>query len=127
MTLEEVSDRLRELKIEDFVWVIYIGIIILSWYANSEERNYFLNNNLNSRDRYRAVMIFIFIILVIVYSYFLTDSYESLKKLNSNDPEQKKQLTYISFIGSLLVFISCILFLYVVIKDETIDVEIAFN
>lgn len=127
MTLEEISDRLRELKIEDFVWVIYIGIIILSWYANSEERNYFLNNNLNSRDRYRAVMIFIFIILVIVYSYFLTDSYESLKKLKSNDPEQKKQLTYISFIGSLLVFISGILFLYIVIKDETIDVEIAFN
>ena len=127
MTREEISDRLRELKIEDFVWVIYIGIIILSWYANSEERNYFLNNNLNSRDRYRAVMIFIFIILVIVYSYFLTDSYESLKKLKSNDPEQKKQLTYISFIGSLLVFISGILFLYIVIKDETIDVEIAFN
>ena len=127
MTLEEISDRLRELKIEDFVWVIYIGIIILSWYANSEEKNYFLNNNLNSRDRYRAVMIFIFIILVIVYSYFLTDSYESLKKLKSNDPEQKKQLTYISFIGSLLVFISGILFLYIVIKDESIDVEIAFN
>lgn len=127
MTLEEISDRLRELKIEDFVWVIYIGIIILSWYANSEERNYFLNNNLNSRERYRAVMIFIFIILVIVYSYFLTDSYESLKKLKPNDPEQKKQLTYISFIGSLLVFISGILFLYIVIKDETIDVEIAFN
>lgn len=127
MTLEEISDRLRELKIEDFVWVIYIGIIILSWYANSEERNYFLNNNLNSRDRYRAVMIFIFVILVIVYSYFLTDSYESLKKLKPNDPEQKKQLTFISFIGSLLVFISGILFLYVVIKDETIDVEIAFN
>lgn len=127
MTREEISDRLRELKIEDFVWIIYIGIIILSWYANSEERNYFLNNNLNSRDRYRAVMIFIFIILVIVYSYFLTDSYESLKKLKPNDPEQKKQLTYISFIGSLLVFISGILFLYVVIKDETIDVEIAFN
>lgn len=127
MTSEEISDRLRELKIEDFIWVIYIGIIILSWYANSEERNYFLNNNLNSKDRYRTVMIFIFVILVIVYSYFLTDSYESLKKLKPNDPEQKKQLTFISFIGSLLVFISGILFLYVVIKDETIDVEIAFN
>ena len=127
MTREEISDRLRELKIEDFIWVIYIGIIVLSWYANSEERNYFLNNNLNSRDRYRAIIIFIFVILVIVYSYFLTDSYESLKKLKPNDPEQKKQLTFISFIGSLLVFISGILFLYIVIKDESIDVEIAFN
>ena len=127
MTLEEINERLEDIKFENFVWVIYIGIIILSYYANTLEKNYFTTNNKLSREKYRSIMIFIFIILVIVYSYFLTDSYESLKKLKSNDPEQKKQLTYISFIGSLLVFISGILFLYVVIIDETIDVEIAFN
>lgn len=127
MSVEEINERLRELKIEDFVWLIYIGIIVLSWYANSVERNYFLTNNINSRDRYRAVMIFIFVILIIVYFYFLSDSFRDLQKLKPSDTEQKKHLTFISFIGSLLVFISGILFLYIIIKDETIDVEIAFN
>ena len=38
-----------------------------------------------------------------------------------------KTLTYASFIASLLVLISGILFLTIIILDEDIDVEIAFN
>lgn len=127
MTLEEINERLEDIKFENFVWVIYIGIIILSYYANTLEKNYFTTNNNLSREKYRSIMIFIFIVLVIIYFLFLKNSYEDLKELKPNDLEQKKRLTFISFIGSLLVFISGILFLYIVIKDETIDVEIAFN
>ena len=127
MTVEEINKRLEDLKFEDFVWVIYIGIIILSWYANGLEKNYFTTNNNESREKYRSIMILIFIVLVIIYFMFLKGSYEDLQNLKDSDPEQKKQLTFISFIGALLVFISGLLFLYIVIKDETIDVEIAFN
>lgn len=127
MTAEEINERLEDIKFEDFVWIIYIGIIILSWYANSLERNYFTTNNGVSREKYRSIMIFIFIVLVTFYFLFLKDSYEDLQNLKPSDTEQKKQLTFLSFIGSLLVFISGLLFLYVIIKDETIDVEIAFN
>lgn len=127
MTLEEINERLEDIKFENFVWVIYIGIIILSYYANTLEKNYFTTNNNLSREKYRSIMVFIFIVLVIIYFLFLKNSYKDLKELKPNDPEQKKHLTFISFIGSLLVFTSGILFLYIIIKDETIDVEIAFN
>lgn len=127
MSVEEINERLEDLKFEDFVWVIYIGIIILSYYANSLERNYFTTNNNLSREKYRAVMIFIFIVLVVIYFLFLKDSFEDVQNLKPSDTEQKKHLTFVSFIGSLLVFISGLLFLYIIIKDETIDVEIAFN
>lgn len=127
MTSEQIKERLEDIKFEDFVWIIYIGIIILSWYANSLEKNYFTTNNDISREKYRSIMIFIFIVLVVVYFLFLRNSFEDIQNLKPNDPEQKKQLTFISFIASLLVFISGILFLYIVIIDETIDVEIAFN
>ncbi len=127
MTVEEINERLKDIKFENFVWIIYIGIIFLSFYANSLEKNYFITNNDISRKKYRSTMIFIFIILVIIYFLFLKDSYEDLHELNPNDSNQKKDLTFISFISSLLIFISGILFLYIVIKDETIDVEIAFN
>ena len=33
MNKEELDNKLKELKIEDFIWFIYIGIIILSWYS----------------------------------------------------------------------------------------------
>lgn len=32
-------EKLNDIKIENMVWLVYIGIIILSYYANSKEKN----------------------------------------------------------------------------------------
>ena len=92
MSYDELSQKLKQLKNEDFIWIIYIGIIIMSW-----------------------------------YSYFLKDSFSDLKKIKPFDSDNKKNLTFISFVASLLIAISCFLFLYIAIKDEAIEVELAFN
>ena len=34
---------------------------------------------------------------------------------------------FVGFIGSLLIFISGVIFLYIAFSDESLDVEIAFN
>lgn len=46
-------DKLKDIKIENFIWIIYIGIIILSWYANSKEKNFILFNDEKSRQEYQ--------------------------------------------------------------------------
>ncbi len=127
MSKEELNRRLKQLKIEDFIWIIYIGIILFSLYSNTFERKYFLYNDQKSKEKYRKITIGIFVILVIVYTYFLKDSLEDIKSLKPYDTEEKKNLTKLSFIGSLLIFISGIIFLYIAYKDENIDVEVAFN
>ena len=127
MNYDELSKKLNQLKIEDYIWLIYIGIIFTSWYANTLERKYFVYNDLKSRDKYRKVMIFIFSILIIVYLYFLKDSFDDIKNLSYYDTEEKRNLTYLSFIASLLIAISGFIFLYIAIKDEDIDVELAFS
>ena len=38
MTNNDISKRINSLNNEDFIWIIYIGIIILSYIANYEER-----------------------------------------------------------------------------------------
>lgn len=125
--MEDKLDKLEDIKIENFVWAIYIGIIILSWYANIKEKKFLLYDDEVSRKEYRNIMIFIFTILVIIYAYFANDSYGDLKKLKDSDTDKKKILHYASFIGSFLVLISGIIFLCIVIVDEEINVEIAFN
>jgi len=127
MNYEEINERINKINIENFVWLIYIGIICLNWYANKVEKEYFINNNLKSRNEYRKLMLLIFIILNIIYFYFFIDSYNELKKIKPTDSEQKKNLVFLSFIGSLLIFISGLIFIYIIIKDESIDVEIAFS
>lgn len=127
MYSRKVEDRLKQLKIEDFIWIIYLGIIFLSYYSNSLERKFFISDDLDCKDKYRKIMIIIFLILLFVYFYFLKDSYDSIKDLNRFDSEKKKRLVYLSFLASLLIFISGVLFLYIAISDTDLNVEIAFN
>ena len=119
--------KLRELKIEDSIWIIYMGIIALSWYSNDLERKYFLNNDIKSKKDYQKIIILIFSILIVVYTYFLKDSFDELQNLKSTDSKKKKELTSLSFMGSLLIAVSGFVFLYIAIVDDDIDVEIAFN
>lgn len=122
-----INDKLKELKIEEIIWIIYIGIIILSFYSNKLEKNYFLFKDQTSKEKYRKNMILIFSILIFVYFYFLKDSFNSIKNLKKYDTDKKKKLNYLSFIASLLIFISGIIFLYIAYNDYEIDVELAFN
>ena len=67
----------------------------------------------------------IFTILVFVYAYFLNGSYEDFK--NINNKTKNKDLITLSFIASLLIFVSGIIFLYISMVDKDLDVELAFN
>ena len=127
MNYDEIEDKLKEIKTENYIWLIYIGIIFISWYSNSLEKDYFLNDNEISKGKYRKTLIFIFSILLVVYLYFLKSSINDINNLKQTDSYQKRKLIYLSFIASLLITISGIIFLYIAIKDEDINVEIAFN
>ena len=120
-------DKLEDIREENLIWIIYIIIIILSYYANSKEKQYLLYNDEKARREYQSLLIIIFSILVIIYYHFTKSSYDDILKLNSSDTTKKIILTKASFIGTLLVLISGIIFLTIAINDENIDVELAFN
>lgn len=122
-----INERLKQINIEDFIWIIYLGIIALSFYSNNLEKKYFLNNDLVSKEKYKRIIILIFSILIIVYLYFLKDSIDSIKSLKETDSQETKNLAYLSFLASLLISISGFLYLYIAYKDENIDIELAFN
>lgn len=119
--------RLEDIKIENIVWIIYIGIIILSWYANSKEKKYLLYDDLLSKKEYQNLLILIFTILVIIYFYFAKSGYEDILNLTSYDSPKKQMLTKFAFIGSFLILVSGIIYLILAILDDEIDIELAFN
>ena len=118
---------MQDIRIENYIWVIYIIIIFISWYANSKEKKFILYNDEASRREYQNLLVLIFSILLIIYYYFTKSSYDDLNELTINDSNKKIILTYVSFIASLLIFISGMIFLTIAIMDEEIDVELAFN
>ncbi|MBR5662248.1 MAG: hypothetical protein IKX00_01185 [Bacilli bacterium] len=127
MNQEEINQKIKEINTEDMIWIVYIGIIFLSFVSNHFERKYYLNNDINSREKYQKILIFIFSVLLIVYIYFLKGSIDSIKKLKETDSKKKKEMVYLSFIASLLIAISGVIFLYIAIIDDNLDVELAFN
>lgn len=124
---KETEERLKQIKAENYVWVIYIFLIILCFISNYYEKNYFLTNNQISKEKYRNILIFIFSVALLVYTYFLYDSYKDYKNLSIYDNKKKKDFTKYSLIGSILIFIAGAIFLYIAINDQDIEAELAFN
>ena len=122
---EKIQKRIKQIKIENNIWIIYLFIIILSYYANYKEKDFFLNNNQESKETYRKINALIFSILIIVYSYFEIDAITSLK--NSQKTAQNNNYDILSFIATTAVLMSGIIFLYIIINDKDLEEEIAFN
>lgn len=124
---KETEERLKQIKTENYVWIIYIFLIILCFISNYYEKNYFLTNNQISKEKYKNILIFIFSVALLVYTYFLYDSYQDYKNLSIYNNKKKKDFTKYSLIGSILIFIAGAIFLYIAINDQDIEVELAFN
>lgn len=124
---DETLKKLKQINIEDNIWVIYLFIIFFSFYSNKLEREYYIFKDPVKKEKYKKILIGIFTVLLIVYIYFLNSSYDDLKDLKPSDSDNKKMLVSFSFLASLLITISGIIFLYIAIVDNQLDVELAFN
>ncbi len=120
-----IEKRLKQIKNENIIWILYIGIILLCFYANNKEKDYFLTNNQNSKETYRRINIIVFIILIGVYSYFEKDAISSFQDKNKSKKEQEYDTLIL--LASTLVLISGLIYLYIIIQDNDINEEIAFS
>lgn len=121
----DINSRLKKIDIENFIFIVYFGIILLSLYSNSLEKKYLIYKDENAKVKYRNILILIFIIAVIVYIYYFYDSYKSSKEISSNVDVNK--FNQLSFIASTLVLISGLIFLYIAYSDKDLNVELAFS
>ena len=117
--------RLKQIEIENKIWIVYFFLIGLCLYGNSFEKKYFLYGNNYDKEKYRKITIIIFSIAVIIYFYFFVDSYKDVK--NNNYNTKSKSYSELSFLGSTLILISGLIFLYLAVVDTDLDIELAFN
>lgn len=121
------QEILQEIETENFIWIIYLFIIGFSFVANSFEKDYYINNNLESKDKYRMINIFIFSVALLVYLYFFRGNYRVVNELGIFATKEKRQFNELNLIASALIVIAGAILLYIAIFDENLDTEIAFN
>ena len=121
------SDRSRQLKqidIENLIFIVYYIIITLSLLGNYIEKRYLLYGNIRDKNKYRNLLFIIFGIVFLVYLYYTIIGIEDLKDVT--DPETRR-LSELSLLASILVLISGIIYLYIIYHDHDINVELAFS
>ena len=121
-----IEKRLKQINIENNIWIIYLIIIGLSFYSNKLEKDYFINKNNISKETYRKINTIIFIVLILVYSYFEEDAIESFFN-NQNKTSKQKKYDSLILIAATAILVSGFIFLYIILDDKNLDTEIAFN
>ena len=69
-------DRLNDIKIENYIFIIYYIIITISLYANKVETEYLITDNKEIREKYRKLLFVIFGMAFLVYLYYTISNYD---------------------------------------------------
>lgn len=116
--------RLKEINIENIIFGIFIVLIILGYYANAKEVDYFLNRNEYSKKEYYYLMIFIFIVVTVISAYYFYQSYLQVISLQYKSSKEK-EYAYLELIASGATLVASLIFLYIAITDKNIEAEIS--
>ena len=118
---------LEEIETENFVWIIYLFIIGLSFLANKFEKDYYIKGNIDDKEKYRTINTFIFSVALVIYIYFFRKNFDTVKNLKCNNSYDKVRFNQLNLTATTLVVIAGIIYLYIAIKDKNLETEIAFN
>lgn len=122
---DDIDNRLRQIQTENYIWILYLFIIGFCFYANTLEKKYFLTKDVHSKNLYREINAFVFVILIFVYGYFEKEAILSFQ--NKKKSLEQKKFDTLSLVASTAVFISGCIFLYIILEDDNLDEEVAFN
>lgn len=118
-----IFEKIKEINIEDIIWLTYFFIIIANLYSNYLERDYIKNNNIRSRNLFRQINLYVLVIAFFIYLYFVFLSYKSIRNLRSNATQKKVFLTNLTLISALLFLIAGALNIFIQ-KNSIYDDEI---
>lgn len=121
------SPILKEIETENFIWIIYLFLIGLSFLANKFEKDYYINGNITDKEKYRIINIFVFTVALIIYIYFFKGNIDAVNKLNCGDSYDKIFFNKLNLFSTSLIVIAGIIFLYIAINDKNLETEISFN
>ena len=122
--MNEISKKLKRLKNEDIIWIIYFFIVVFALYSNKLDRDYLLNHDNSAYKSEKYINIGIFFVTFFIYLYFVLLLTEDLSNMERNFNNDNYRSTFIQLIAALLFLIGCSIYLIneIVRKDDDLDV-----
>ena len=107
------SETLGELRIEDYIWLIYIFLAIFAIVSNHYERNYLKRHNKQAENLFRTINSEIFIISFFIYLYFVYINYKHLKEMTPNTSKKDYFFGNLGLVASIFFLIGGAISLYI--------------
>ena len=124
--MEEVIKKLKQLKTEDFIWIIYFFISAFAILSNNYERKYLLNKqNIEAYKKEKTINITVFIVVFFIYLYFVLLISQDLNSMEKNFNNPNYRNTFLKLIASLLFLVGGAIFIFQEINSNELD-EIGF-
>ena len=122
--MNDVEKKLKRLKSEDIIWIIYFFIVVFALYSNKLDRDYLLKKDKDAYKREKSINITIFFISFFIYLYFLLLLTEDLGNMEKNFDDPNYRSTFIQLIAAILFLIGGAIYLIneITRKDDDLDV-----
>ena len=118
-----IGVKLKEIHIENFIWIVYLFISTAALISNHFEEHFVKTNNNQDYRIFKKINITIFIVAFFIYLYFLYHNYKNVSELKKNASCNKKVLySQINLIAAILFLVGGTLYLYT--ESNDIDTEI---
>lgn len=122
--MNDISRKLKRLRNEDIIWIIYFFIVVFALYSNILDRDYLLNHDNGAYKSEKYINIGIFFVTFFIYLYFVLLLTEDLSNMERNFNNEDYRSTFIQLIAALLFLIGGSIYLIneIVRKDDDLDV-----
>ncbi len=115
------NETYKEVRIEDYIWIIYIFLAIFAIVSNYFEKEYLKKHDKKDENIFRTINTEIFIITFIIYLYFAYVNYKHIKRLDKNSSPKEVLLANAGLIAAILFLIGGGISLWISIYGDDDD------
>ena len=112
----EYTQELKELKIDEWIWIVFIILSVLNIFGDEYEKDFYTKNDTQKDQTAKKIFTFTVFISFLIYAYLLYQRYNRVKLMRSQGRDTS--LGEIRLFGSILVVTASLLFLYTQIKEN---------
>lgn len=123
--MSELFRKLKLLKEEDFIWLIYYFIITFALVANELERRYLLDNKEPEINVAKKINSTILIIAFIIYLYFVVVTIQNFDILKKNGTRKEVRVAFERLIANIIFLVAGAIAIYADYDSNTIGTDIA--
>lgn len=115
---ESLTEKLREIKISDYIFIIFIIISLSGIFADHEEKEDLIGKDPKGNEKAHKIRLIALTVSLLIYIYFLHT------KIKKRESITNKFLNNLDILASILFIIGGIIFLYNEYKGDSSEILI---